>query len=248
MAAQRLTFERVAVNYGDPEADDRLAADVARGLNAGDSPLRPYLEGRTRFFDTVVVDAIEAGIGQIVVGAAGYDGRAWRYSRPGISWFELDHPSTQHDKLRRLASLDIDASHVRFIAADFAVDPIARPLIESGFAPTRAAVFLLEGVAVYLDRATLETVLREFRELAAPGSVVAISLFASGAEPGASERRRRLHTAVEAMGEPALTTVEPHQVDGLLSATGWRQAIPIDSHSGRHARRVAAGFVTAEPA
>jgi methyltransferase (TIGR00027 family) len=243
-----LTFQRVEVDYGDPQADDRLAGDLARGLNAGDSPLRAYLQGRTRFFDTIVVDAIEAGIGQILVGAAGYDGRAWRYSKPGVTWFEVDHPSTQRDKLSRLASLGIETSHVRFIAADFAVDAIAAPVIQSGFAPSQAASFLLEGVAVYLNRAILESVLQEFRDLAAPGSILAISLSASTGAPGASERRSRFQSAVEAIGEPALTTVEPHQVDPLLSATGWRRRTRPDSDSGGHARRVAAGFLTAEPA
>lgn len=248
VAAQRLTFQRVEVSYGDARADDRLADDVARGLDAGDSPLRAYLQGRTRFFDTIVVDAIEAGIGQILVGGAGYDGRAWRYSKPGVTWFEVDHPSTQRDKLLRLSSLGIDASHVRFIAADFAVDSVAAQVIQSGFAPTQPASFLLEGVAVYLTRAVLQSVLREFRDLAAPGSVLAISLSVSTRTPGASERRSRFQSAVEAIGEPARTTVEPHQVDPLLSATGWRQRAAPQSDSGGHARRVAAGFVTAEPA
>jgi hypothetical protein len=62
-----------------------------------------------------VVAAIDRGVRQVVVGAAGYDGRAFRYAKPGARWFEVDHPATQRDKLARLG---LDASHVRFIEAD----------------------------------------------------------------------------------------------------------------------------------
>lgn len=33
--------------------------------------------------------------------AAGYDSRAWRLSRPGLKFFEVDHPATQADKRAR---------------------------------------------------------------------------------------------------------------------------------------------------
>jgi methyltransferase (TIGR00027 family) len=246
VAAQRLTFQRVPVEYGDPEADQRLAADVAAGMDS-DSPLRTYLEARTRFFDTVVVESIEAGVSQVLIGAAGYDGRAWRYAKPGVKWFEIDHPSTQRDKLRRLASLDIHSPHVQFIGADFAIDSISEPLIASGFSPSQPAVSLLEGVAVYLARPTLEKLLRQLAELASPGSVLAISLSVSTGAPGTEERRARFASAVERMGEPARTTIEPDQVEPLLAATGWRPTTQSgDPEVQVRYRR--AGFVTAAPA
>ena len=69
--------------------------------------MRDYLDARTRFFDRVVVGAIGRGVRQIVVGAAGYDGRAFRYAKPGVRWFEVDHPATQRDKQERLARLGL---------------------------------------------------------------------------------------------------------------------------------------------
>ena len=63
---------------------------------------------------------------QVVIGAAGYDGRAFRYAKPGVTWFELDHPSTQADKMARLGKLGVQTGHVRFVAADFASDPVAQ--------------------------------------------------------------------------------------------------------------------------
>src|SRR5579864_4586739 len=122
VAAHRLAFDRVAAGYGDPAADEALSRDVADGLTPARTRIGEYLRARTAFFDRVVVDAVDRGITQVVTGGAGYDGRAFRYARPGIRWFEVDHPATQADKRARLARLGLDASHIAFIPADFTAD------------------------------------------------------------------------------------------------------------------------------
>ena len=74
VAAHRLGFARAPTEYGDPEADQLLARDVAHGALAT-SPMARYLAARTAFFDRVVVDAIDEGLTQLVAVGAGYDGR-----------------------------------------------------------------------------------------------------------------------------------------------------------------------------
>ena len=157
VAAYRLGFARVAAPYGDAAADETLAADVAVGQEPAVGRMRDYLEARTRFFDRLVVGAIGRGVRQIVVGAAGYDGRALRYARSGVRWFEVDHPATQRDKRHRLARLGLDAGQVQFVEADFTRDPIAERLTAAGLNPGQLSLFLLEGVAVYLESAVLLT-------------------------------------------------------------------------------------------
>jgi DNA-binding MarR family transcriptional regulator len=84
VAAHRLGFARVAADYGDPAADEALAADVAAGQVVPANRMHDYLAARTSFFDRTVVGAIDRGVQQVVVGAAGYDGRAFRSApRPG---------------------------------------------------------------------------------------------------------------------------------------------------------------------
>src|SRR5580692_5793714 len=156
VAAHRLGFTRVPVTYGDPAADDALAAEVAAGREAPLNRMHDYLAARTSFFDRAVVAAIDRGVRQIVVGAAGYDGRALRYAKPGVRWFEVDHPATQRDKQDRLTRLGLDAGQVRFVEADFTRDPIAERLTAAGLNPGRPTLFMLEGVAVYLEPAVLD--------------------------------------------------------------------------------------------
>jgi O-methyltransferase involved in polyketide biosynthesis len=117
VAAYRLGFTRLPAPYGDTAADERLAADVAAGQEPAAGRMREYLQARTRFFDRVVVGAIGRGVRQIVVGAAGYDGRPLRYARSGVRWFEVDHPATQRDKRERLARLGLAADQAQFVEA-----------------------------------------------------------------------------------------------------------------------------------
>jgi methyltransferase (TIGR00027 family) len=163
VAAYRLTFDRIPARYGDPAADDALARDVAAAAEVAPGPMREYLRARTRFFDGVVTRALGRGFAQIVTGAAGYDGRSLRYARPGLIWFEVDHPATQQDKRSRLDRLGIPSGHIRFVAADFSTDPVADRLLSAGLDPDRPGLFLLEGVAVYLEEAVLRSLLARAR-------------------------------------------------------------------------------------
>ena len=234
VAAHRLSYDRAAAPYGDPRADEALARDVADGLERPPgTPMHAYLRVRTAFFDQVAVRSIDAGISQVVVGAAGYDGRAFRYAKPGVRWFEVDHPDTQADKLERLARLGLNTGHVRFIPADFGADPITEPLLAAGLDGEVPALFLLEGVAVYLDLPTLTRVLRAFRAAAAEGSLLAISFSVGHAS---AERRQRFQDRVAAIGEPARTVLAADAPLALLASAGWVPAPPGADGGGERQR------------
>lgn len=84
VAEHRLSFDRVPASYGDAAADERLSRDVAGESRAASGErMVGYLAARTGFVDRAVVTALDRGITQVVVAAAGYDGRAWRYAKPG---------------------------------------------------------------------------------------------------------------------------------------------------------------------
>src|SRR5689334_11657179 len=203
VAAHRLGFTRVAAGYGDPAADEALAADVVCGLTVSAGRMRDYLAARTAFFDRAVTGAIDRGVRQIVTGAAGYDGRAMRYAKPGVRWFEVDHPDTQRDKRERLERLDITTDHVAFVPADFTVDDVAAALHEAGQDESLTTLFLCEGVAVYLELQVLEGLLRALRARANERARLAISLSVDTGSPAVAQRRARFGAAVASIGEPA---------------------------------------------
>lgn len=124
VAGQRLHFRRVPAVYGRPDDDQRLLEDVAAGIDVGEAPLARYLQARTAFVDRAVV-AVDGGMPQAVLVGAGYDGRALRYARDGVSWFEVDHPDTQKDKRARLDRLGLACTHVSFIPIDLGHEDVA---------------------------------------------------------------------------------------------------------------------------
>ncbi|HTU72463.1 MAG TPA: class I SAM-dependent methyltransferase [Trebonia sp.] len=245
VAARRLSFERVPADYGDPTADLALSADVAAGLVPAAGSIHDYIRARTAFFDRVVVGALGRGIEQVVVGAAGYDGRSLRYAKPGVHWFEVDHPATQADKRERITRLGLDTSHVRFIAADFTADPVAGPLLDAGLDPGEPALFLYEGIAVYLSKEVNESVLAQFRSVTADGGLLAISMSLARAARS-EDSRADLHRRLAAAGEPAKSVLEPGEAIALLVRAGWQVADPAAAQDpGRQARLQLAGLLTA---
>ena len=248
VAAHRLTFDRMAAPYGDPAADERLSRDVAGGSTTGSAErMAAYLAARTTFFDRAVVTALDRGVTQVVVAAAGYDGRAWRYAKPGVRWFEVDHPDTQRDKQARLHRLGIDSDQVTFVSADFIVDQVGARLA-AGIDQTRTSLMLCEGVAAYLDPPVLTALLQGLAEVAAERSRLAISLSVGTGSPGLADRRAQFQAGVAALGEPARTVLTADDADPLLVAAGWRP-VSSPSESGPARERVRkAGLVTAEAA
>ncbi len=250
VAAHRLTFTRAAAPYGDPAADDALARDVAASASAEPGPMREYLRARTRFFDGVVTRTLGRGCAQVVIGAAGYDGRALRYGKPGVTWFEADHPATQRDKRARLDRLGIRTGHIRFVAAGFSADPVADLLLYAGLEPRLPSLFLLEGIAVYLEEAVLRSLLAQLRRVAADGSTLAVSLSVDSGSPERAARRAAFQAAVAAVGEPARSALAASGADAVLEATGWRLLAGEPGESGEQdaaTRRRPAGFILAAP-
>ena len=117
VAAHRLAFSRVQAPYGAPAADEALAADVAAGLAAPANRMDDYLAARTSFFDRTVVSAIDRGVRQVVVGAAGYDGRGmgpaggqsvykryWRWAEPDGAYGVSGQPNNKFRPMNETTS------------------------------------------------------------------------------------------------------------------------------------------------
>lgn len=238
VAAYRLTFERLPGPFGDPAADDRLARDVADSREfTPEERMSAYLQGRTRFFDRVVVNGLDRDVTQVACIGAGYDGRALRYAKPGVRWFEVDHPATQADKLARLERLQIDASQITFLPLDLDQGGLEAALLDGGFDSDAGSLMLCEGLAVYLDTAVLRMMLAHLRALATAGTRLAISL----PRPGTTaDARTRFRAAVAAVGEPARNALSADQAAEVLAEARWR-AVELPE------RARDAGFTVAAP-
>jgi methyltransferase (TIGR00027 family) len=163
----------------------------------------PQFEASARV--TFVDAAIERYLGtidQFVILGAGFDTRAFRLPRPGqIRCFEVDMPRTQSAKRQLLHKARIDSTGVTFVSADFETEDWLTRLTESDFDPSQAAVFLWEGVIMYLDRPAVESTLRKIASTA-KGSVLVFDYFTIEPLRSPSLYWRYGRAATRAAGEP----------------------------------------------
>ena len=223
VAAHRLTFDRVAAPYGDAAADTALARDVAAATSVAPGPMREYLRARTRFFDGVVTRALSRGFAQIVTGAAGYDGRSLRYARPGVLWFEVDHPATQQRKRALLAAARLaEPPTLTWVPVDFETGELIAALTAAGLDPAAPAFVSWLGVTMYLTAEAIGATLASLSRLA-PGSelVTDYMLTADLRDADGVAYADLVMPDSERRGEPWLSFFTPEQMTGLLTSHGF---------------------------
>ena len=248
VALTRAELSRPHSASGDPDAQRRLC----RGMRpAGTGELRASLVARTRFVDEEVLEAISAGIAQVVIVGAGYDDRALRFRSPAVRFFELDHPGTQADKAARLRAMKAgpDSGGPTLAAADFRSDDVAAVLAASGHDAGRPSLFVCEGLLVYLDQPTCLRLLAALRGRAAAGSRLAASLSVhrdgldSKRVAAVANSRRRASEA-----EPWVTILPAAAHLDLLREAGWHPADQVDAAQlGTGAEPGRSLLVTADP-
>lgn len=182
----------------------RLTGYVPRAFRypfEGDVPPQYEASARIAFFDAAV-DRYLADIDQFVVLGAGFDTRALRLPKDArVRSFEVDAPKTQAVKREMLEKAGIDSAGVTFVAADFEKEDWLNRLVDVGFDADKPALFLWEGVIVYLDREAVEDTLRKIASTA-KGSVVAFDYVTT--EPLESQALywRYARAGTRAGGEP----------------------------------------------
>jgi len=247
VALTRAGLERPHTPGGDPDAQRRLC----RGMRpAGAGRLQASLIARTQFFDERVLAALSAGIRQVVILGAGYDDRALRFRSPGVRFFELDHPTTQQDKRRRLRATPARDRGPVLAAADFRHDDVTAVLQASGHAADQPTLFLCEGLLVYLDRPVCVRLLSAARASAAQGSelVASLATHREGADSGlvAAIANARRRSSAE---EPWLTILPATAHLELLGEAGWVVDRSVDAAQlGTGAEPGRSLLVTARPA
>ncbi|MBV8959749.1 MAG: class I SAM-dependent methyltransferase [Actinobacteria bacterium] len=246
VAAARATMRRPCSPDGDPAGDERLSIELAKGVPSPHGLLYQYLVGRTRFFDGTTTDAIEDGITQVVVVAAGYDGRALRFRTSGVRFIELDHPATQKDKRALLTDLGIETADIGFAAADFTTDDVGAALDGAGHDPTSTTLFLVEGLSVYLEEGVLHGLLSTLHTRAAPDSELAIDLSLQPTTAARAAAKKVFDNRVASVGETARTRFSRDRALALLVASGWDPDEIVDpADLNRMARRGSALLVRA---
>lgn len=167
----------------------------------GEVPPQYEASARVTFIDAAV-ERYLATINQFVILGAGFDTRAFRLPRPRqIRTFEVDTPQTQASKRQLLQKARVDPSGVTFVAADFETQDWLALLVAAGFDSQQPAVFLWEGVIMYLDRTAVESTLRKIASTAR-GSMLVFDYFTTESLRSPQLYWRYGRAATRAAGEP----------------------------------------------
>lgn len=211
-----------------------LIGTAARTLyRAASLGLVDHITLRTLAIDHHLLAALTDGLEQVVILGAGLDARAWRLPVLRKSRvFEVDHPATQTFKQKRVAALPAGAD-VEFVTVDFLEERFADKLAVHGFDAQRPAVWIWEGVAMYLTNEAVEDSIRQMTEASAPGSHLVMSYMVPDSLPFGRVGSAITRSVFAAGGEPLGHGVSPEEVAGLLGdawqirynrgSDGWKE-------------------------
>jgi methyltransferase (TIGR00027 family) len=171
MAAGRAQeSEREDRLYDDPFAR-KLAGDAGFEWLARIEKSAGYLAFppiRTRYFDDWIARTPRS---QVVLLGAGMDARAQRLDwAPGTVLYEVDQPEVLAAKALILGG-DAPRCERREVRRDLR-EPWQTALIEAGFDRERPSLWVLEGLLMYLDDASVNALLATVATLAAKGSAI----------------------------------------------------------------------------
>jgi methyltransferase (TIGR00027 family) len=176
---------------------------------------------RTQALDQVVLEFVRSSGRQLVILGAGYDARAWRFSREleGGQVFEVDHPATQGRKRRILGEASAPPAPVHFLAWNFerqSLDELPARLREVGHDPSLRTLTIWEGVTPYLTVEAIDATVRAVRALSAPGSLLAWTYLDRKGLNSRNGRARVRRWLLERWGEPFRTGFDPAEIPAWL--------------------------------
>lgn len=199
--------------------------------------LNNALRARHRWLDGLLVEALGDTAEQVVLLGSGFDARPWRFAEviDGRPVYLVDHPATAAARAERGPGEEpnVQRVDVRFDEEDF-----AERLSEVGFAWDRPAVFIWEGVTMYLPRPVVESTLSRIAHRAAPGTRVGFDLVAARPPAEMSRRERWARAVMARMSEPVVLGLPVERMRGFVEASGLavRQIVPVrEARGGAHA-------------
>jgi methyltransferase (TIGR00027 family) len=110
---------------------------------------------------------------QLVLLGAGLDARAHRLpALAKVRVFEVDHPATQKLKQHKARGLPVLAKELRYVPCDFRRTHLTGALTRAGFDTSAPAIWIWEGVTMYLHEDAVIDSLSRIAQLSAKDSLL----------------------------------------------------------------------------
>ena len=139
-----------------------------------------------------------------------------------VDVFEVDHPLTQADKEERIRRAGWAVPEkLHFVPVDFTKDDLGTTLLSAGYSPEKKSFFSWLGVSMYLDRASIEGMLRNIAALAADGSDLVFDYADAGLFLSDVKRVQNMLAMAKAGGEEMKSSFDQLSLELMLSECGF---------------------------
>jgi methyltransferase (TIGR00027 family) len=226
--------ERAILEHASPRLLRALSMDFEDA--AREVAWVPSGVATTRFFDAMLLDAVNGGARQVVNLGAGLDSRAYRFQEhlSGVKVFELDFGPTQEYKKQRVREiLGTLRGNVIYVPIDFTKEDMGTVLRRAGYHPEIKTFYIWEAVTMYLSEEAVSATLRAVARNSAPGSTIAFEYSASATHD--ADRAKRFAT----YGEPLLFGFPAARAKQFLSEQGLTMGLDLgpDEMTSRYLTR-----------
>ncbi len=189
-----------------------------------------YATARTKHIDTVLLNELKAGVKQVVIMGAGFDTRAYRFSKdfPQVSFTEVDLPAMVAEKKKRVRNkLSTQPKNVAYAPIDFNTQDLGQVLAQVGYQKDQKTLFIWEGVTMYLDASAVGSTLRFIAANSAPGSSVVFDYLPPSVVKGTYAKdpyAKTMAAVVKRVGEPLRFGIDPDKLGAFLQRQGLKEA------------------------
>lgn len=186
--------------------------------------LSPTPLARATYCEKVLLNEVMLGLQQYVILGAGLDTFSLRHPEFEniLEIFEIDHPTTQEFKKKRLAEVNLKLpSNVHFVSMDFTKKFSSKNLLDNGF-DNKKTFFSLLGVSYYLTKEETSSLLDHLFANVPSGSSIVFDyadekLFK---EQGISNRVDNMVKMAAASGEPMKSCFTYEEMEKMLENSG----------------------------
>ncbi|MFS0782674.1 class I SAM-dependent methyltransferase [Bacillus sp. 1P06AnD] len=207
-----------AIQFYSPEKNKTLSGQDQKLEWVMNTQCIPQTVSRAKYTEDQLSLAIQRGVKQYVILGAGFDTYVFRQKDLPDDFivFEIDHPSAQAYKLKRMKEMGLKKpAHVNYMAADFTAGPLSETLMKAGFNSDVPSFFSMLGVSMYLEKKVLLALLSQISGVSCRGSSFVFDYLDVDAfnDEIASDKLIKMRQIAAAAGEPMVTGFDPLLLD-----------------------------------
>ncbi|NLD20428.1 MAG: class I SAM-dependent methyltransferase [Clostridiales bacterium] len=190
-----------------------------------DNQLSPSPLGRGAYAERSLEMAIRKGIEQYIIFAAGFDTFGYRQPRwaERLQIFEIDHPLTLEEKVKRLVEKNINVpNNVYHIAADLnEAEWVEKLTAHEAFKGSKKSFCSLLGITYYISEQSFKGLLNALNKIIPTGSIIVMD-YPAREDTFGDKRVKKQEMLAQAAKEAMVAKYSDEEINGLFSGCGYQ--------------------------